>query len=78
MGIRSPSVPATVTTPGHLCYPGAPQICDGTKQSFCNDPGWPSLAGTNEVDDDGDTLSECAGDCDDVHAVVYPGAPQNL
>jgi hypothetical protein len=28
------------------------------------------------VDNDGDGLTECAGDCDDTNATVYPGAPQ--
>ncbi|MGH9870250.1 MAG: Kelch repeat-containing protein [Candidatus Polarisedimenticolia bacterium] len=29
-----------------------------------------------QVDGDGDGLSECANDCDDTNAAVYPGAPQ--
>jgi hypothetical protein len=45
-------------------YPTAPQICDGLNND-CNDASWPALTDTNEADDDGDTLSECAGDCDD-------------
>jgi len=28
------------------------------------------------VDDDGDGLAECLGDCDDTNAAVYPGAPE--
>src|SRR5262249_23685165 len=55
-------------------YPGAPQICDGLNND-CNAVGWPSLAGTNEQDNDGDGISECHGDCDDSRATVYPGAP---
>ena len=45
-------------------YPTAPQICDGLNND-CLDAGWPGLAGTNEFDNDGDTLSSCAGDCND-------------
>jgi hypothetical protein len=43
-------------------YPGAPQICDGLNND-CSDANWPLLTGTNDGDDDGDGLSECAGDC---------------
>ncbi|HEY3175328.1 MAG TPA: FG-GAP-like repeat-containing protein [Candidatus Polarisedimenticolia bacterium] len=56
-------------------YPGAPQVCDGVNND-CSAPGWPSLAGTNEVDGDGDLRTTCEGDCDDVHASVFPGAAQ--
>jgi hypothetical protein len=45
-------------------YPGAPQVCDGVNND-CDDPDWPDLGGTNEADDDGDSYSECEGDCDD-------------
>jgi hypothetical protein len=58
-----------------LVYPNAPAICDGLNND-CNDPGWPALGGTEEVDDDGDAFSECAGDCDDGENATYPGAPQ--
>jgi hypothetical protein len=47
-------------------YPGAPQICDGVNND-CNAPGWPSTAGTNDGDNDGDGLSACAGDCNDAN-----------
>ena len=56
-------------------YPTATQLCDGFNND-CDDPGWPSLIGTNEADDDGDTFSECSGDCDDVSVSTYPSAPQ--
>jgi len=42
-------------------FPGAPQICDGLNND-CNHPDWPNLVGVPETDNDGDGLSECAGD----------------
>ncbi len=56
--------------------PGAAQICGDGLNNDCRHPTWPSLAGTNEFDDDGDLFLECWGDCDDTHASVHPGAPQ--
>jgi len=43
-------------------------------------PGWPSIAGTNESDGDGDLFSECAGDCDDSNPDVWltPGEVLNV
>ncbi len=58
-----------------VVYPGAPQTCDGLNNN-CNAPGWPSLAGTNEADDDTDTFTECQGDCQDGNPAIYPGAPE--
>jgi hypothetical protein len=51
------------------------QTCDGLNNN-CNHPSWPGLGGTNEADDDGDGVSECANDCDDANAARYPGAPE--
>ena len=58
-----------------LTYPGAPQVCDGGVNNDCDHLAWPGLAGTNEVDRDFDSISECAGDCDPVNPAIYPGAP---
>jgi len=46
--------------------PSAPQACDGLNND-CTDVAWPALSG-RETDDDGDGLSECAGDCSDTDA----------
>ena len=56
-------------------YPGAPQVCDGLNND-CNALGWPSLAGTNDGDDDGDGVSFCAGDCNLADAAVHSGATE--
>ena len=40
-------------------YPGAPEICDG-KDNNCN-----NVVPPVEIDNDGDGLPECDGDCDD-------------
>jgi len=45
--------------------PTAVQTCFDGLNNDCNHPNWPDLVGTNEVDDDGDSFSECAGDCND-------------
>jgi hypothetical protein len=59
--------------------PGAVQSCDGLNND-CTHPSWPELAATNEFDDDGDGLSECAGDCDDGDPMSWalPGEVRNL
>jgi len=57
-------------------YAGAPQLCGDLLNNNCADPQWPQLSGTNESDDDGDSFSECQGDCDDTNADTYPGAPE--
>ena len=55
--------------------PGGAQVCDGVNNN-CSAPGWPGLAGTNEMDDDGDSQSECQSDCNDANGAVRPGAAQ--
>ncbi len=56
-------------------YPGAPARCDGVNND-CDDPSWPSVAGTPDADTDGDTWLVCEGDCNDGSAVVHPGATE--
>ena len=43
----------------------------GRLNNDCGHPSWPALAGTNDSHDDGDGLSECAGDCDDAEARAW-------
>jgi len=57
-------------------YPGAPQLCGDGLNNDCAVPGWPDIAGTNDFDDDSDGFTECQGDCNDVIAQIFPGAPQ--
>jgi hypothetical protein len=56
--------------------PAVPQTCDGVNND-CLDPAWPALPAT-EVDDDGDGLAECEGDCSDgdLHLWGVPGPVQ--
>lgn len=56
--------------------PGGPQICGDGLNNDCSSVNWPALAGTNEMDNDGDLIAGCQGDCDDSRASVYPGAAQ--
>ncbi|MCO4769873.1 MAG: putative metal-binding motif-containing protein, partial [Deltaproteobacteria bacterium] len=48
-------------------FPGAAEICDG-EDNDCD-----GLLSTDEVDDDGDGVTECDGDCDDVDPVNFAG-----
>ncbi len=56
-------------------YPGAPARCDGVNND-CNHPGWPSVVGTPDADDDGDTWLVCEGDCNDAAPAIHPGAAE--
>jgi len=48
-------------------YPDAPEICDGTRDNSCD-----GVDDGDEVDDDGDLVTECTGDCDDEDPAVNP------
>jgi hypothetical protein len=58
---------------------GGAQVCDGLNND-CDNASWPLLAGTNEVDVDGDTFSACAGDCNEGNAAIWatPGEVRTL
>jgi hypothetical protein len=54
--------------------PGGLQICNDGLNNDCLDAVWPTVF--DEIDDDADTFTECAGDCDDADLDIYPGATQ--
>jgi hypothetical protein len=60
-------------------YAGAAQVCDGLNND-CDSTSWPLLNTTNEMDGDGDGISVCAGDCNDLNALVWatPGEVRSL
>ena len=51
-------------------FPGAPEACDGADNN-CD-----GVVPTNEIDTDGDGISDCAGDCAEGDPNTYTGAPE--
>ena len=49
-------------------YPLAPELCDGSDND-CD-----GALGGDEIDDDGDGVSECSGDCADTEPLRFPGS----
>jgi hypothetical protein len=49
-------------------YPAAPELCDG------DDNDCDGSLGSDEIDDDGDGVTECSQDCDDTNPLIFPGS----
>ena len=51
-------------------YPLAPELCDG------DDNDCDGSLGSDEIDDDGDGVTECDQDCDDSNDLIFPGSAE--
>ncbi len=51
-------------------FPGAPELCNG-EDDDCD-----TVVPADELDADGDTVTECEGDCDDTDPAVFPTAAE--
>ncbi|PLX79310.1 MAG: hypothetical protein C0616_11675 [Desulfuromonas sp.] len=57
-------------------HPGAAEICGDTIDQDCDQFDTECESDTNEIDDDGDGITENQGDCDDTDISIYPGADE--